>query len=135
MKDKKGQIESIGLVIIVILLVIIGLISLIFILNNDNSREDNKFLTIKANNMMNALYNSDMDNDKFRNLMSSCCGGVEEDCRSIREYFEDISLEIDENMSLIINKEYFSGENCQNFVSSTSYSYPGGCTTNIRVCK
>ena len=131
----KGQIEMMGLVIIVVLLVVIGLIVLAFNLNSPGNNDNDNFLTIKANSLMNSLYNSDLGNQDFKNTMSSCCSGSQQDCSIIEEVFLGISGNIDENVSLTIDQEYFSGDKCEFFVSSVEYFYSSGCSNSIRICK
>ena len=129
----KGQIETMGLVIIVVLLIVIGLVVMIFTLRYDS--EESNFLTVKANSMMNALDKADLDGGRFREIMGSCCAGVEEDCDGIKLFFNGLVANIDENVSLSVSDNYFSGRECETFVSSTAFSYGVGCSASVRVCK
>lgn len=130
---RKGQIDAMGLVIIVILLVVIGLAVMFFTLRS-SSDEDN-FLTIKANSLMNALDKADLNEGRFRELVGGCCEGVDSDCDVVRVFFDNLVENIDENASLYIDGNYFSGRDCDVFVSSTSFVEGVSCSASVRMCK
>jgi len=70
---KKGQIEAVGLVVIVVLLVLLGLFFLKY--SGKGDVDEDRFLTIKANNFLNALRQVSIGGSSFEDLAIECCSG------------------------------------------------------------
>jgi len=72
---RRGQVEAMGLVIIVILIVMIGLFFLIFSINGGEESHEDLFLSMKANNLVNSLKSMDMGDSNFGSKIIDCCAG------------------------------------------------------------
>jgi len=106
---KKGQTEIIGLVIIMMLIVFIGLIALKFMSFGNNDDLKDTSLSIKANNLVNALTKVDIDGVSLKNNAVKCCN---EGCNV---NFEDeikniMNKSLEGDYSLIISEE--NGQEC-----------------------
>ena len=82
---KKGQMEAIGLVIIVFLVVIIGLFSIRF-MDGGSDDEIDIYYSIKVNNLVNAIYKSDVGGQSFSSLARGCCDGNNFDCEIVIDF-------------------------------------------------
>lgn len=143
MVQLKGQIEMMGMVIIVVLLIVIGV--LFISLNINNGAESSKFLTLKANNLMNAIDKVTLNEGSGGDLIASCCeGGFEAaECSELREYFEDLTrnraksgLDAKESASLVVEERKVAGI-CNSGVSSQTLSYPQAesCSVRVVICE
>jgi hypothetical protein len=70
---KKGQIEAMGLVIILVLLVLLGLFFLKY--SGKEEVDSDRFLTIRANNFLNSLRQVSIGVNSFEDLALECCAG------------------------------------------------------------
>ena len=72
---KRGQVETMGLVIIVILIIMIGLFFLIFSIRGGEEGHEDLFLSMKANNLVNSLKSMDIGESNFGSKVIDCCAG------------------------------------------------------------
>ena len=71
---RKGQIEIVGLVIIVIILIFSALIFLrLYFASSPSGSDDNLLLVQKANNMVNAIKGVEVCNSNMAQAIISCC--------------------------------------------------------------
>ena len=116
----KGQTETIGLVIIVVLVILLFLFAFVFM--SKKEVESNAFLSVKADNMINAITKAEINGKRIEEQVSSCCeGSCEEFSREI-ESILDNSLE--EDYILSISKEGNVCESigvCREGIASSSY--------------
>lgn len=147
-KDKlyrKGQIEIIGLAMLVILLVVILVIALKFSFNSNNDNFDIRNSLI-ANNLLNALLKQE-GQINIKNLIYDCYFNSKKNlnkettCKPLKE-------ELDKILTLIINKDFeikFSAEslefykqgNCGKGIESTQYRFKKNSITfigSIKLC-
>jgi hypothetical protein len=82
----KGQIDMMGLVVIVILLALIGLFSLFFVLGG-GVEEENTYYSLRVYNFANALSKASIRNSNFEAEISSCCSG--NGCNILFDFVED----------------------------------------------
>ncbi len=83
---KKGQIEAIGLVVILILLVLLGLF---FIKYSGKDEIDNdRFLSSRANNFLNSLRQVSIGASSFEDFALECCVGDSSSCGDIESSME-----------------------------------------------
>ena len=141
---RKGQIEMMGLLIIVV--VLIAIVILFFSLNIGNTGpESNKFLTIKANNLMNALDKVSLSEGSGGELIVACCEGGPNalECGKLTGYFEDLvgsraksGLDIRESASLFVENRRIAGS-CVEGVNSQTEFYPTteGCSARVIICE
>ena len=98
---KLGQVETMGLVIIVILIVLLGVFFLAFNLRGEVSSEDRVFLGIKAGNLANSLKSVSIGTSSFGGRVVDWCNGD----GSAESDLEEIVLSgfemIDEKVSVI----------------------------------
>jgi len=70
---KRGQIEAVGLVVIIVLLVLLGLFFIKY--SGKGDVNEDRFLTIRANNFLNALRQVSIGGSSFEDLAIECCAG------------------------------------------------------------
>ena len=92
LKMKRGQVETMGLVVIVILIIMIGLFFLIFSLNGGENGTEDIFLSMKANNLVNSLGSLSLGNSDFGSQVIDCCEG---NIRSCNEVMESATIAMD----------------------------------------
>jgi|SRR3989344_4470390 len=96
----KGQIESVGLVIIVVLVIIIFLFALVFMTKKEV--EGSSSLSVKADNLMNAITKVKIDGRTIEEQASECC----EDCDTFsQEIGSIIEKSIEDEYSFRVSKE------------------------------
>ena len=78
---KKGQVETMGLVVILILIVLIGLFFIKYSLKDDVVSED-PYLSLKANAFLNSLSQVSIADGDFNDLVVECCDN--EPCESVK---------------------------------------------------
>ena len=114
---KKGQIEMVGLVIIVVLIVIVGLFAFGFMLRRSPTSLK-EFDSIKANNLMNALVKSKEE------LMISCCELDQGSCSELNDFIVgEVNQSIDKNFYFELKNdevECYSYGICLEGVSSST---------------
>jgi len=102
---KKGQIEAIGLVVILILLVLLGLF---FIKYSGKDEIDNdRFLSSRANNFLNSLRQVSIGASSFEDFAVEYCAGND----GIRDQIEDSMLE---NGGNYLDEDFYFELKCAN---------------------
>ena len=120
---KKAQTEIMGLIIIVILIVFIGLIALRFMAFDGDSSLKDTTLSIKANNLINALTKVEIDENSFKENVYDCCTSS---CSAtfVTDVENIIQNSLEGEYSLIISRE--DGSEC---------SQIGSCNAGISSSK
>jgi hypothetical protein len=106
---RKGQVETMGLVIIVILIIMIGLFFLIFSLGDDVDGTEDVFLSMKANNLVNSLSSMNIGNSDFGSKVIDCCGGNIISCTDVMGFAEIAMGYIDEKVTFEVECAYGGG--------------------------
>ena len=124
---KKAQTEIFGLVIIVVLIVVIALFALRFMFVRESTMNNqDQVLSIKANNLINALLKVNVNVDDIKRGIGSCCisnincANVE---NKIKEIIEN-SIEENYEFKVLSNDEEcftISDGQCDFGISSSSY--------------
>ena len=91
---KKGQVETMGLVVIVILVVFIALIFLRY--SGESIDSEDKYLSIKINNFLNALRQVDIGDDNFEKIVIDCCDGELISCEVVESYVGYLEVGLDD---------------------------------------
>jgi hypothetical protein len=139
---KKGQTETMGLMVIVILLVFVALIALSFMIKPSSNNQDS-FLSNKANNMANSIKNANLCSGTFEEAIVACCKKENfcetESCELVSEQIGNISEQSDEQV-YVEAKDYngdlcFSVGTCENGVSSSSYVFDDSISFKVFVCR
>jgi len=133
---KKGQIETFGLVIIVLLVVFIGLFALLFSRSGGDDR--NVYLNNKAYNFANALAKADVSGTNFGDLATSCCLGEEVDCNTLRNFVSGNMNFVDEDSGFVM--ECSGGEeirvgDCFLGINSESFRRSGKFEFYVVICE
>ena len=68
---KRGQIETIGLLIVVILIIFMGLFALMF-MSKGERKTDESFYSVKANNLLNAIQKASVCNEDLESGIVYC---------------------------------------------------------------
>ena len=123
---RRGQIEMIGLMVIVLILIIVALFFLRFSLRSD-SFEDDTLLSLKANNLVNAIKKVTDCGKPFEEAIIACC--QEENfcgnpsCEHVTDTINSITSNMEEKVSFsaTLNGEScgFIIQECQKGVTST----------------
>ncbi|MBS3172223.1 hypothetical protein J4438_01410 [Candidatus Woesearchaeota archaeon] len=136
---KKGQVETVGLVIIVILLLLIGLVVLIFSSRNKVDSSEDLFLTMKANNLVNSILHVDVGNSNFEQKVIDCCAGVDElSCRDMEDVISSGMALIDEKMTfsvICIGGELKSFGDCEFGLNSVRLKLPSEDIFYATICR
>lgn len=130
----RGQIESFGLVIIVILIVFVGIFALVLSQGGDDDKHT--FLSAKAYNFANAIYRSDIGGSSFRELTSSCCLDGSS-CDEIENFVNANMNLIDEDVGFVmkcINDFSISTGDCFLGVKSESF-YVSDAELYVFICE
>jgi hypothetical protein len=106
---RRGQVETIGLVIIVILIVMIGLFFLVFSLGGDENGTEDVFLSMKANNLVNSLRSMSIGNDDFGSKVIDCCSGNLGSCNDVMGTASRAMDYIDEKVKFEVECAYGGG--------------------------
>jgi len=85
----KGQVDMLGLVVIVVLLVLIGLFSLVFISRGGISGERDEYYSLKAYSFTNAIGKATIQDTNAEALILSCCEGNGGNCDIFLDFVED----------------------------------------------
>ena len=143
---KNGQSEMVGLVIIVLILIVVGLLFLRFSLESKDKYSDKSMLSVKANNLINAIRLASVCNRHMYDAIIACCNGLEFCSR-------DACQLASEEISKIINKSleeyvYFEAENkgnlcfsinseCQGISSTSNFvrNNEGEAQINLKICR
>ena len=131
MVHMKGQIETLGLLVIVILLVFIGIFALKFMAFDNKKVVDESFYSVKANNLLNAIQKASICDENMEKAIVACfeensfcgrtdvCSFVEEEINKIidESLEEDISFTAKDSQYGNIGIEIV---NCNAGISSVS---------------
>jgi hypothetical protein len=138
---KKGQVEMIGLVIIVFLIVIIG----IFIIKLGALKKDNDadiYYSMKVDNLVNAIYQADVGGDTFESLAVSCCDGNTISCEKVNDFVDSVlDRVIEESVGFYLKDSsgfVCSGVavgDCDEGMGSSSIFLPGGYEIRANLCR
>jgi len=131
--NKRGQVEILGLAILVILLVVILVIALKFSFTSDNSANNELRSGLIANNLLNAIIKEKTKVD-IKDLIYECYFGIKKgsakeiSCSKLsKEINKIISLNIgNRNFEIIFStdsSEFFREGKCVNGVQSTAYRF------------
>ncbi len=116
----KGQVESVGLVIIVVLVIVIFLFALVFMTKEEVKSSSS--LSVKADNLMNALTKVNINGKGIEESVSECCEGS---CTSFSKEIEKIlKRSLEEEYSFRISKNNQICEeigNCEIGIASSMY--------------
>ncbi len=137
--SKKGQVETLGLVVIIILILFLGLIFLRYSGNNDDPIDD-KFLSLKANNFLSAIKQLSIGNYNFEYYVSDCCVGNPNSCNKVneavlssKEYLEE---DADFKLTCFSGVVYdFNMGNCDFYVNSETFVLSSGDKISLRICR
>ncbi len=129
---KLGQVETMGLVIIVVLIVLLGVFFLAFNLRGEVSPEDRVFLGVKAGNLANSLKSVGVGS-----LFVDWCNGDSSKEDEIEEMILPGFEMIDEDVSLVF--ECFDGRSlvfgdCPTGIVSEDISLSSGHSFFARIC-
>ena len=118
----------VGLVIIVLILIVVGLLFLRFSLESKDNYTDKSMLSVKANNLINAIRLASVCNRHMYDAIIACCNGLEFCSR-------DACQLASEEISKIINKSleeyvYFEAENKGNLCFSINSECQGISSTS-----
>jgi hypothetical protein len=127
----KGQVETMGLVIIVVLIVMIGVFFLAFSLKGEISSEDRVFLGIKAGNLANSLKSVGVGS-----LFVDWCNGYSDESELEEIVLSSFEM-IDERVSIMF--ECYDGRSlsygdCPTGITSEDISLSSGHGFFVRIC-
>ncbi|MBS3171363.1 hypothetical protein J4449_01995 [Candidatus Woesearchaeota archaeon] len=145
-KNKKGQVEIIGLAILVVILVVILVIALNFNFKTTDNKSDLR-KSLVANNLLNALIKQ-QGNVNIRELINDC---YIEKRRNVNNGLGCLNLKKELNnvfSTILINRDYFiklrteeleffSEGNCDKGIESTTYRFKEEgilFIANLRIC-
>ena len=138
---KKGQIEMIGLVIIVFLIIVIGLIAFKLGSREDSGRDLDVYYSVKIDNLVNAIYQSDIGSESFQSLAIGCCDGNSGSCNKVELFVRGVlDSVIEEKVNFMlkdstgINCAFVDGE-CSEGIGSSSIFLPGGHEIRAILCR
>src|SRR3989344_4096935 len=125
----KGQIDMIGITIVLLLIIIIGIIALRFSITKVESNQDNTLNSIKANNLVNAIVKASSCNSNLKEAMKNCCENKDFCGQNACDFLEkEAKLIFDKSISseylLEIknrDKSCFKFGNCEQGISSSTY--------------
>lgn len=151
MKNKRAQIEMVGLVVIVLLIVMGIIFFLKFSIQNKQSPlEKSTIESIEANNLLNALLKAtvcDKEKISVEQAIEQCKQNIEicdqSPCKFTKTKIEEIfKSSLDEKTTYTIeiladNKQLIVIENCKSGIASSPYSIPSKgitYTINMKLC-
>lgn len=136
---RRGQVETMGLVIIVILVVMIGLFFLIFSLGGDENGTEDIFLSTKANNLVNSLSSLSMGNSDFSSEIIDCCGGNMISCNDVVQSASMAMEYVDEKVSFEVECAYGGGPgsvgDCPSGITSERITLSSGDRFFATICR
>nr|MBA4404745.1 hypothetical protein [Nanoarchaeum sp.] len=136
---KKAQVETMGLVIIVVLLIMIALFFLIFSGRNKIDSTQELFLTMKANNLANSLRYVNVGSSNFEQKVIDCCAGLDGlACTNVEETAESGMALIDENTGFSVkcfNEESYTYGDCTIGVNSVSITVSSSDVYYVTICR
>ncbi len=136
---RKGQVEMIGLVIIVILLVFIGVFALILGSRSNGDETEDLFLGLKASNLANSLRFMSIGNSDFSQRMIDCCSGIDTlACEDVEGAANSGFKLMEEKTSLIVDcytgAEFVYGD-CSTGINSEKIVLSSGDMFFVRICR
>ena len=134
---RKGQVEIMGLVVIVLLIVFLGLLFLKFS-RPDIDRED-EFIGTKANNFLSALKVVTVGNSNFDVVAGECCGGNQGNCDIVESIVESSVNYLDESVNFNLDcvsrgVDVFVDGNCDFGVTSETIILSSGDRISVKLC-
>ena len=121
---REGQLEMIGVLVIVVIFLFIGLIFAKFVANKPENAYSDIRKNIKAANIVNGLIKLDFDGKRLSNWLLECSSIG--DCDSVKAKIEEVMRLIGERSYIFTAKE--GGNNILNIGScegdKISYNYP-----------
>ena len=133
--NKKAQVETIGLVVIVFLLVLAGVFALIFMTGKEDVKHEDLFLSMKASNLANSLTFMTIGSSDFGLKVIDCCQGFDVlACEEI-EIAGSSGLDLlDESASVVNGQEIIFGE-CSSGINSEKIVLSSGDGFFVRICR
>jgi len=135
---KKAQVETMGLVVIIILVIFIALFFLKY--SGENKKEEDAFLSIKANNYLNALKLVTVGNTNFGALAMECCS-FGTSCNMVYQMAEASLGFLDESASFELRCVDGTTHSaplispCDYYVASGSMIFISGDEMSARICR
>lgn len=111
-KNKKGQEEMVGFVIIVIMLIVMGMFFLFMVKPKQVQRED-----LQADNLLNAILESTIEGTRIRDMIEDCASGITDSCETARPEIRAMLNASLAKSGLVLNRTL----NGYNFTSSGIY--------------
>ncbi len=141
---KKAQVDLIGLVIIVIIIILLALFGLRLLITQPVNVDEK--LSVKANNLMNAIVKVNTCNSNIEEAFISCCSSEffcgQDACDYLsKEIPKIIGNSIEENYYIELlnqNNKCFSHGNCVNGISSSTYIVKNNdqkYESRVKLCK
>ena len=136
---KKGQVETLGLVVIVLLLAFLGLLFLKYS-GSDKVGSDDKFLAIKANNFLNAIKYLSVEGNNFEYFLADCCVGNSDSCGIVQEVVLSSMAYLDEGSYFGLTcfngqESNFGDANCEIGLSSETFVLLSGDRITLKICR
>jgi hypothetical protein len=136
---KRGQIETLGLLVIVILVLFLGLIFLKYSGKGDISSED-KFLSIKANNFLSAIKQLSIGSNNFEYYAAECCIGNSNACVNVNEAIISSMSYLEEGADFKLTcfsgvEHPFTVSNCDFGVASETFVLFSGDKISLKICR
>lgn len=136
---KKGQVETMGLVIIVVLVIMIGLFFLVFSTRGKSNTEQDLILTMRINNLVNSLRYVSVGASNFEQRVMDCCAGLDElACRDMQETAQSGMALIDEKTTFSVKcagGEETKFGNCNSGLSSVEITLSSGDFYSALICR
>ncbi|HLC56905.1 MAG TPA: hypothetical protein VJJ23_06720 [Candidatus Nanoarchaeia archaeon] len=138
----KGQIDMIGITVVLLLIIIIGIVALRFSITKVESNQDNTLNSIKANNLVNALVKASSCDSNLKEAMKNCCENsdfcgqnacdfLEKEAKSIfdKTITSNYLLEIKNE-----DKSCFNLGKCEQGISSSPY-FVNELEIKLKICE
>ena len=134
---RKGQVEIMGLVVIVLLIVFLGLLFLKY--TQPGLEVEDVFLSTKANNFLSAIKIISVGNSNFESIAVECCEGNPGSCDSVNtvvlnslEYLDEVA---NFNLECIsYGTDVFVDGNCDFGVTSETIILSSGDRISVKLC-
>lgn len=137
-KENKGQVESIGLVIIVVLLVLLFVLFLYFKVNSSVGSNADRVLEIKANNLRNSVLKTSLCRDiSVKDEILNCKLGINA-CGSCDELKDKIKIIIVNSLEPNVNYEFspynLNRGSCKERIASSFQPIEQDLSVGISLC-
>ena len=136
---KRGQIEAIGLVVIVLLLVLLGLFFLKY--SGKGEVDEDRFLTVRSNNFLNSLRQISIGGSSFEDLAVECCVDDSNACGNVdSSMLENGEIYLDEDFNFELKcvnggPGVVKGTDCSSTVASGHVVLISGDEMFARLCR